>query len=103
MARDLGVSVLIISQLDRESGHINRRDKQPILSDLSDWETVEKYSDTVLFLHRDDYYTLDYEDEEIAEVIVAKQRSGHASTVRLSWQADCCLFRDLPYRPALGT
>ena len=38
-----------------------------------------------MFLYRDDYYNKDSASQNIAEVIVAKQRNGPIGTVELVW------------------
>lgn len=82
IAKDLDIPVVALSQLSRELR--NRRDKRPQLSDLRDSGSIEQDADTVLFLHRESYYTDDRKDGA-TEVIIAKQRNGPLGTVALDF------------------
>mgnify|MGYP000520818719 CR=1 FL=1 len=74
LALELKIPIIVGSQLSR--GAAQRQDHRPILSDLRDSGAIEQDADTVMFLHREDYYNPETEDKNIAEVIVAKQRNG---------------------------
>ncbi len=86
MAKDLGVPIILCSQLKREAGK-GGEDKMPQLSDLRDSGTIEQDADVVLFLHRDDYghYETDANAITKAKAIVAKNRHGATGVVDLSW------------------
>jgi replicative DNA helicase len=95
MAKRLRVPVLLLSQLNREL--YKRADKRPILSDLRESGAIEQDADTVLFLHREDYY--DSDDPALkgkAELIVAKARNGPLGTVKLNYDARTCCFASEP-------
>ena len=51
-----------------------------------------------MFLYRDDYYNEDSEKKNVAEVIVAKQRSGSTGTVELAWLPSYTKFGNLDRR-----
>ena len=48
-----------------------------------------------MILYRDDYYTQDTEKKNIAEVIIAKHRSGETGTVELLWLANYTKFANI--------
>ena len=85
MALELKIPIVVGSQLSR--GAAQRQDHRPMLSDLRDSGAIEQDADTVMFLHREDYYNPETEDKNIAEVIIQKQRNGPLGTVRLGWEA----------------
>ena len=85
MARKLDVPVIVAHQLSRE--HEKREDKRPYLHDLRDSGSIEADADDVLFLYRDNYYNREVnpDDENITEIIVAKQRQGDNGIVRVKY------------------
>lgn len=86
MAKQLGVTVFLLSQLSRKVE--DRQDKRPVMSDLRDSGNIEQDADTVMFLYRDDYYNAETEDANTIEVIVAKNRDGNRGTVKLSFRKE---------------
>ena len=94
MAKELGIPVVVLSQLAR--GSEKRTDHRPVLSDLRDSGSIEQDADIVLFLYRDDYYQNENPDVEqdrsSCECIVAKNRHGETRTVPLHWQGEFLRF-----------
>ena len=90
---DLKVPVIACAQLSRANK--DRQDKRPVLSDLRDSGSIEQDADVVMFLHREDYYNKETPDRNIAEVIIAKQRSGPLGTVKLAWLSEYTAFANL--------
>lgn len=88
-ALDLGVAIIVLSQLSRTL--TTRTDKRPQLQDLRDSGAIEQDGDIVAFLHRPAYYD-EGADQTLAEVIVAKNRSGPCGIVELSWVAERTSF-----------
>ncbi|MBI4924562.1 MAG: intein-containing replicative DNA helicase, partial [Bdellovibrio sp.] len=56
---------------------------------------IEQDADMVCFVYRDEVYNKETEDKGVAELIVAKHRSGETGTVRLSWLPEYTLFGNL--------
>ncbi len=94
LARDLDTPVMALSQLSRAVE--SRQDKRPILSDLRESGSIEQDADVVMFIYRDEYYVKDSETNKgIAELIVAKHRSGATDAVELAFRQKYTLFSDL--------
>ncbi len=94
LARDLEVPVMALSQLSRAVE--SRTDKRPILSDLRESGSIEQDADVVMFIYRDEYYVKDSDTNKgVAELIVAKHRSGATAAVDLAFRQKYTLFSDL--------
>lgn len=94
MSHELGVPVLLLSQLNR--GLEARTDKRPIPSDLRDTGALEQDADAVIFIYRDEEYNKDSRWRGTAEIIVALQRNGPAGDFRLKYRPDRFRFENLP-------
>ena len=93
LAKEIDVPVIALSQLSRAPEQ--RIDQRPMLSDLRESGSIEQDADIVMFLYRDDYYNEDTEKKNIAEVIIAKHRSGATGTVELLWLANYTKFANI--------
>ena len=93
MAKELGVPVIICSQLSRTSEKEKER-RRPMLSDLRESGSIEQDADMVLFLSRD-YYGEDPEKANLVDIIVAKNRKGQTGTVQMSWLGQYTKFSTL--------
>jgi len=83
-AKDLGVPLVCLSQLNREAD--KRKDnKRPMISDLRESGSIEQDADAVIGLYREGYYDQNYEDPGAAEAIILKNRRGRMGTVHLRW------------------
>ena len=93
LARELDVPVLALSQLSRAVEM--RAEKKPQLSDLRESGSIEQDADIVMFLYRDEYYNGDEsEQQNLAELIIAKNRNGSLGKVRLYFEKDIVLFQN---------
>lgn len=95
LAKELNIPVIALSQLSRASE--SRSDKRPMLSDLRESGAIEQDADMVMFLYRDDYYNKDTEDKNLAECIVAKNRSGETGTFKLGWKGEYTKFSNVEF------
>lgn len=96
MARDLDLTVIALSQLNRSVEQ--RQDKRPTMSDLRESGQLEQDADVIMFLYRDDYYDPETENKNIIEVNVAKQRNGPVGMVQLAFIKEYNKFLNLERR-----
>lgn len=93
MAKEFEIPIILCSQLARASE--NRKERQPMLSDLRDSGAIEQDADIVLFIYRSDYYERKDGDAPAqgssnsdyisAECNIAKNRHGSTGVVKLAW------------------
>ena len=91
IAKELNVPVIALSQLSRAPEQ-RKDDHRPMLSDLRESGAIEQDADIVMFLYRDDYYNEESEKKNIAEIILAKHRSGSTGTIELLWLGNYTKF-----------
>ena len=94
LAKELGVPVIAISQLNR--GPEQRADKKPALSDLRESGSIEQDADMVILLHRESAYEAENARAGEADLIVAKHRNGPTRTVTVGFHGHFSRFVDLP-------
>ena len=100
MAKDLGVPVIALSQLNRSSEA--RTGKRPQLSDLRESGAIEQDADIVILLDRsttpEEAARPDRPDENVTEFIIAKNRSGPTGTVPLTFLPGSTKFVEVDTR-----
>lgn len=98
LAKELNIPIIALSQLNRSTE--TREDKRPVLSDLRESGAIEQDADIVCFIHRPEYYTRASEDAEgndirgLAQLIVAKHRSGAVGDVKLRFISKFAKFEN---------
>ena len=110
LAKDLKVPIIALSQLSRQVEL--REDKRPQLSDLRESGSIEQDADAVMFVYRESYYLkrtepppgtdkhADWQNRleavnNIAEVIIGKQRHGPIGRVDLHFDERYTRFSNL--------
>lgn len=93
LAKELGVPVVALSQLNR--GPEQRSDKKPALSDLRESGSLEQDADMVILLHRESAYEKESTRPGEADLIVAKHRNGPTDTITVAFQGHVSRFADM--------
>ena len=93
LAKELAVPLVALSQLSRAPEA--RSDHRPQLADLRESGALEQDADVVMFIYREDQYNPSPENENIAEIIVGKQRNGPTGVVRLAFRKQITRFENL--------
>ncbi|MBM61801.1 MAG: replicative DNA helicase [Acidobacteria bacterium] len=93
LAKELEVPVIALSQLSRAPE--NRSDRRPQLSDLRESGALEQDADLVMFIYREEQYDPSPENENLAEIIIGKQRNGPTGVVKLAFLKQCTKFANL--------
>ena len=93
LARDLDITVIALSQLNRAVE--NRNNKRPLMSDLRESGALEQDADLVAFVYRDEYYNETPENKGLAEVNIAKHRNGKTGKVKLHFASNIIKFENL--------
>ncbi|MEV0831473.1 MULTISPECIES: DnaB-like helicase C-terminal domain-containing protein [Streptosporangiaceae] len=104
MAREFGVPIVLLAQLNR--GPTQRADAVPRMSEIRESGAVEQDADIVILLHREDFYEPESKRAGEVDLIIEKNRGGKRGTVTLAHQLHYSRFVDMagyapPGRPNL--
>ena len=99
LAMKLNIPIVALSQLNR--ANTQRESKRPGLADLRDTGAIEQDADSVILLHREEYYKREQgeknPDAEQIELIIAKNRHGNTGTVNMTWEGKCGRIGSIDY------
>lgn len=93
LAKELHIPIIALAQVNR--GVEGRDNKRPRLADLRESGSLEQDADVVGFLYRDEVYDEHSKDRGVAELIIAKQRSGPTGTTKLAFHGVYTRFENL--------
>lgn len=104
LAKEFNITIVLLSQLNRNAEGEKRLDHRPVLTDLRDSGTICDDSDVVCFVHRPEYFHI-YDDEKgndmrnKALIIVAKNRLGYTGeAVLYTNMSILTFFNEYPYK-----
>lgn len=92
IAKEMDIPVVALASLNR--GTEIRADRRPQMSDLRESGAIESDADVVMLLYREEYYHPG-EQVGVAEIIVAKNRTGRTGTCRLRFHKEFSRFEEL--------
>jgi replicative DNA helicase len=95
VAKELNVPLIALSQLSRATE--TRTDHRPQLSDLRESGSIEQDADVVMFIYRDEVYHPESEKQNMAEIIIGKQRNGPIGSVELVFLKQLTRFENKAY------
>lgn len=93
LAKELNVPLIALSQLSRATE--TRTDHRPQLSDLRESGGIEQDADVVMFIYREEVYKPETEKQNIAEIIIGKQRNGPIGSIELVFRKALTRFHDM--------
>lgn len=94
LAMDLGIPVILLSQLNRKVDE--RNDHKPQLSDLRESGAIEHDSDIILLVYRPDKYEVEPNKHTgIAEIYISKHRNGPTGMITAGFEGKFTKFTNI--------
>ncbi len=93
LAKELNVPLIALSQLSR-APETRTGNHKPQLSDLRESGSIEQDADVVMFIYREEVYKQETEKQNIAEIIIGKQRNGPIGSIELVFLKSLTRFED---------
>lgn len=104
LARELGIAVVLLSQLHSSIDKRKSMKCRPMISDLGNTGSLEDDADVILFLYREAVYckhcrmrdgSCVHNHERDAEIIIEKHKNGPVGSVFLKFYGEVMRFEDL--------
>ncbi|WP_017541987.1 replicative DNA helicase [Nocardiopsis halophila] len=100
LAQQVGVPIMVLAQLNRES--MRREDTRPRSHELRESGSVEQDANTIILIHREDAHDQNSPRSGEADLIVDKNRNGPKGDVTVAFQGHYASFVDMAPEPAAG-
>lgn len=94
LAKELWISIVILSQLNR---NVEKRNDEPELSDLRDSGNIEQDADIVMMIHRDKTDDWHY-DNNIFDLLIRKNRSWNLARIAMWSDLSKMRITELPLK-----
>ena len=91
IAKKCNIPIIVLSQLNRSVE--SRSNMRPTLDDIRYNKHMTECADTVIFIYRDSYYFPE-ENNETAELIVAKNKNGKTGTAQVFYDDKRIMFTE---------
>ena len=102
IAKECDVALILVCQLNRKCE--SRENKRPVKSDLRESGALEQDAYQILMVHRPCYYADEVKEdkkqeeqgkEDVAEIIVAKNKDGKTGVVPVRFNGPCVRFESM--------